>query len=79
MRGTQQRRSRCGDRCGTTLLKYGSIADPNELHAMAGISNNTAVLVVLRDSFKNARWDLLHEAANLLQNCIVLNAGGTVA
>ncbi|KAG8425145.1 hypothetical protein J3458_001877 [Metarhizium acridum] len=60
------------------LLRYASITDPDELQAMQGISNNTALLVVLRDSFDNTRWDLLHEGAHLMRNCIILNGGGTV-
>lgn len=60
------------------LLRYGSAQDPNELRSMKGINNNTALLTVLRDSFENTRWDLLHEGANLIRNCIILNGGGTV-
>ncbi|OAA47599.1 C2H2 finger domain protein [Metarhizium rileyi] len=60
------------------LLRYASISDPNELQVMRGINNNTALLVVLRDSFDNTRWDLLHEGARLMSNCITLNKGGTV-
>ncbi|QLI64795.1 Zinc finger protein klf1 [Metarhizium brunneum] len=60
------------------LLRYAGITDPDELQAMQGINNNTALLVVLRDSFDNTRWDLLHEGALLMRNCIVLNGGGTV-
>jgi hypothetical protein len=60
------------------LLKYASITAPNELQAARGINNNTALLVVLRDAFDNTRWDLLHEGAHLMRNCIVLNDGGTV-
>lgn len=60
------------------LLRYASITGPNELQSMQGINNNTALLTVLRDSFDNTRWDLLHEGAHLLRNCIILNGGGTV-
>ncbi|PNY28757.1 Zinc finger protein [Tolypocladium capitatum] len=61
------------------LVRYGGIADPNELYSTRGVNNNTALLMVLKDSFEKTRWDLLHEAANLLRNCIMLNAGGTDA
>lgn len=60
------------------LLRYASVADPDELRTMRGINNNTALLTVLRDSFGNTRWDLLHEGAHLMRNCIILNSGGTV-
>lgn len=59
------------------LVKYGTITDPNELRTMRGVNNNTALLMVLKDSFENTRWELLHEGSNLLNNCIGLNAGAT--
>ncbi|KFA55463.1 hypothetical protein S40293_02010 [Stachybotrys chartarum IBT 40293] len=61
------------------LGRFGSIKDPNELKTMRGINNNTALMMVLKDSFENSRWELLHEGSNLLNNCIVLSSGGTVA
>ncbi|KAH0496890.1 hypothetical protein TgHK011_004234 [Trichoderma gracile] len=60
------------------LSKYGGVTDPNELRNMRGINGNTAMLMVLKDTFDNSRWELLHEGANLLHNCIVLNSGGHV-
>ncbi|UKZ73828.1 hypothetical protein TrVFT333_001481 [Trichoderma virens FT-333] len=60
------------------LSKYGGVTDPNELRNMRGINGNTALLMVLKDTFDNSRWELLHEGANLLHNCIVLNSGGNV-
>jgi hypothetical protein len=60
------------------LVKYGSITDPNELRMLKGLNNNTALLVFLKASFENSRWELLHEGSNLLNNCIVLNSGGNV-
>lgn len=60
------------------LSRYASVSDPNELRSARGINACTPLLMVLKDSFENSRWELLHEAANLLQNCIILSAGGTV-
>ncbi|KAK5998640.1 Zinc finger domain containing protein [Cladobotryum mycophilum] len=60
------------------LTKYGSITDPNELREMRGLNNTTALLMVLKDSFENSRWELLHEAGSLLHNCIVLNYGSNI-
>ncbi|KAL1840143.1 hypothetical protein VTJ49DRAFT_759 [Mycothermus thermophilus] len=57
------------------LLRYGSVSSPEELKAMKGISQNTAVLMVLKDAFSESRWELLHEGATLMNNCIQLNAG----
>ncbi|KAK1729167.1 fungal-specific transcription factor domain-containing protein [Colletotrichum acutatum] len=59
------------------LLKYGGASSPDELKAMKGINENTAMLLVLKDSFETTRWELLHEGANLLSNCLQLNAGAT--
>ncbi|PFH59520.1 hypothetical protein XA68_12223 [Ophiocordyceps unilateralis] len=60
-------------RCG------GGVASPSELQGLRGVNENTALLVVLRESFEKSRWDLLREAAQLLRNCLVLNAGGAIA
>ncbi|KAK7218508.1 hypothetical protein V2G26_006511 [Clonostachys chloroleuca] len=57
------------------LIKYGSIKDPNELREITGLNQNTAVLLVLKDTFAETRWELLHEGSKLLSNCITLNSG----
>ncbi|KAK3991314.1 fungal-specific transcription factor domain-containing protein [Cladorrhinum sp. PSN332] len=57
------------------LHKYGSISAPSELQTMKGINQNTPLLMILKDSFEITRWELLHEGATLLTNCIHLNAG----
>ncbi|KAK0627233.1 fungal-specific transcription factor domain-containing protein [Immersiella caudata] len=61
------------------LVKYGSVATPDDLKSMKGIGQNTPLLMVLRDSFEGTRWELLHEGATLLTNCIHLNAGANVS
>ncbi|KAK3944896.1 zinc finger protein klf1 [Diplogelasinospora grovesii] len=61
------------------LMKYGSVTTPDDLKAMKGISHNTALLMVLKDTFETTRWELLHEGATLLNNCIHLNAGQHVS
>ncbi|KAL8298416.1 hypothetical protein RB597_006760 [Gaeumannomyces tritici] len=60
------------------LRTFGGILDPEELKAMTGLNRNTALLMVLKESFEVTRWELLHEGATLLQNCIQLNAGAMV-
>ncbi|EPE09944.1 c2h2 finger domain containing protein [Ophiostoma piceae UAMH 11346] len=57
------------------LHQFGNITSPEELKAMKGINNNSAMLMVLKVTFSRARWQLLHEGANLLDNCIMLNIG----
>ncbi|KAL2147794.1 hypothetical protein VTI28DRAFT_5566 [Corynascus sepedonium] len=60
------------------LIKYGNVTSPEELKSMKGISHNTPVLMVLKDTFGDSRWELLHEGATLMNNCILLNAGQSV-
>ncbi|KAF4126618.1 Fungal specific transcription factor domain [Geosmithia morbida] len=57
------------------LIKFGSITDPSELQRAKGFNDNTGALVFLRDTFDDTRWELLHEGARLLDNCIILNTG----
>lgn len=60
------------------LHRLGSVQSPEDLKSIQGVNQNSALLMVLRDSFESTRWELLHEGANLLRNCIHLNTGGTV-
>ncbi|KAF5017447.1 hypothetical protein F66182_10617 [Fusarium sp. NRRL 66182] len=60
------------------FIKFGSIDSPGNLQGRAGINENTALLMTLKATFETTRWELLHEAANLLSNCILLNQGGTI-
>ncbi|RDA96248.1 hypothetical protein CP533_1768 [Ophiocordyceps camponoti-saundersi (nom. inval.)] len=58
------------------LLRFGAITEPSHLQTTRGVNQNTALLMVLRESFQRSRWELLREAAQLLSNCLVLNTGG---
>lgn len=60
------------------LVKYGNVSSPEELKSMKGINQNTPLLMVLKDTFEVTRWELLHEGATLLNNCIILNSGQNV-
>ena len=60
------------------LRRCGSVSSPEELKHIKGLNNNSALLLVLKESFTNARWELLYEGAALLKNCINLNAGEAV-
>lgn len=57
------------------LHKFADVETPEMLSEQRGMNENTALLMVLRDSFEMTRWELLHEGATLLNNCIQLNAG----
>ncbi|CAK7228014.1 hypothetical protein SCUCBS95973_006739 [Sporothrix curviconia] len=57
------------------LHRFGSISSPEDLKAQRGLNQNNALLLVLKSTFSRARWELLHEGATLLGNCIQLNMG----
>ncbi|KAH6663487.1 fungal-specific transcription factor domain-containing protein [Halenospora varia] len=54
------------------LRRLGSIQSPEELKSMRGFNGCSGMLMVLRTTFEKTRWELLHEAALLLNNCISL-------
>ncbi|KAI1324164.1 fungal-specific transcription factor domain-containing protein [Xylariaceae sp. FL0255] len=60
------------------LRKLGSIQTPDDLKFMKGVNHSSALLAVLKDSFASTRWELLHEAATLIDNCIRLNSGVSI-
>ncbi|KAJ5095053.1 hypothetical protein N7532_007344 [Penicillium argentinense] len=53
------------------LMRVDGLREPNELEAMKGRNKCLGLLMILRDSFGNSRWELLGEAAALLDSCIV--------
>ncbi|KAJ6783435.1 hypothetical protein PWT90_01682 [Aphanocladium album] len=57
------------------LSVYAGLSEPSELLDLRGFNGNISLLMVLRDSLGQSRWELLHEAGNLLQNCITLSQG----
>ncbi|KAL3424707.1 C2H2 finger domain-containing protein [Phlyctema vagabunda] len=54
------------------LRKLGGVRSPEDLKQMRGFNGCTGLLMVLRTVFEKTRWELLHEAALLLTNCIQL-------
>jgi len=58
------------------LRRLGGVRSPEDLKSMRGFNGCTGMLMVLRTVFEKTRWELLHEAALLLNNCIQL-VGGT--
>ncbi|KAI1821526.1 fungal-specific transcription factor domain-containing protein [Xylaria intraflava] len=57
------------------LQRLGSIQTPDDLKFMKDVNKTSALLAVLKDAFASTRWELLHEGATLLDNCIQLNSG----
>lgn len=57
------------------LRKFGSVDSPEELKNLSGFNACSGMLMVLKVTFEKTRWELLHEAALLLTNCISLVGG----
>jgi hypothetical protein len=57
------------------LRKLKTVASPDDLKFQKGFNGCSGMLMVLRTIFLKTRWELLHEAANLLTNCIQLIGG----
>ena len=60
---------------GMFLQHVGSVERPDGLMNMHDRNACMGMLLILRDMFRDCRWELLHEAANLLSNCIQLLKG----
>lgn len=54
----------------TYLRRVAGVREPNELEGMKGRNECLGLLIILRDSFANTRWELLGEASRLLDSCI---------
>ncbi|KAL4975263.1 fungal-specific transcription factor domain-containing protein [Aspergillus desertorum] len=52
------------------LRRVGGCREPSDLETMKGRNRCLGLLMILRDGFANARWELLAEASNLLSSCI---------
>ncbi|KAL4784089.1 fungal-specific transcription factor domain-containing protein [Aspergillus varians] len=52
------------------LRRVGGCREPSDLESMKGRNRCLGLLIILRDGFVNARWELLAEASNLLSSCI---------
>jgi Fungal specific transcription factor domain len=52
------------------LDRVGGVTRPEDLEPMQGRNRCLGLLMVLRESLRVTRWELTHEAAFLLQNCI---------
>jgi len=57
------------------LRRLGGVRSPEDLKSMRGFNGCSGMLMVLRTVFEKTRWELLHEAALLLNNCIQLVGG----
>ena len=59
------------------LRRVGSVAAPDDLQWIKDRNRCAGLLLVLRDMFVEARWELLREAAKLLDSCVEMLTGTT--
>ena len=52
------------------LNRVGGVRAPDDLTKINDRNACLGMLVIMRDMFKKTRWELLHEASNLLTKCI---------
>ncbi|KAF2844597.1 hypothetical protein T440DRAFT_315597 [Plenodomus tracheiphilus IPT5] len=52
------------------LKRVGGVPAPDDLSKIPDRNACLGLLIVMRDMFKKTRWELLHEASNLLTKCI---------
>lgn len=57
------------------LQRIGGVSSPGELEHMRDRNSCIGMLLVLRRMFRKCRWELVHEAARLLENCIEMLKG----
>ncbi|KAI1514828.1 Fungal specific transcription factor domain containing protein [Pyrenophora tritici-repentis] len=60
------------------LNRVGGVQSPDDLTKVTNRNACLGLLIIMRDMFKKTRWELLHEASNLLTKCIEMlipNAG----
>ena len=62
----------------TFLQTVGAVKSPQQLEAIKdGRNNVVGVLTILETAFRSSRWELLHEAAGLLRNAVMLLRGAS--
>jgi hypothetical protein len=63
------------------LRRVGGVRAPDDLAKIPDRNACLGMLILMRDMFKKTRWELLHEASNLLTKCVdmlVPGAGSTM-
>lgn len=57
------------------LARAGGVKSPDDLEALRDRNSCLGLLMLLRACFKEPRWELLHDASEILGNCIQLLQG----
>ncbi|KAF2728545.1 hypothetical protein EJ04DRAFT_591134 [Polyplosphaeria fusca] len=63
------------------LNRVGGVPNPDDLAKVTDRNACVGMLLLMRDMFKKTRWELLHEASNLLTKCVEMlipGAGSTM-
>jgi hypothetical protein len=58
------------------LTRVGGVDKPDDLANIRDRNACLGLLIIMRDMFKKTRWELLHEASNLLTKCIEMLVPG---
>ncbi|KAF2201084.1 hypothetical protein GQ43DRAFT_472131 [Delitschia confertaspora ATCC 74209] len=58
------------------LRRVGGVRTPEDLQRKNDRNACLGMLIIMRDMFKKTRWELLHEASNLLTKCIEMLVPG---
>jgi len=58
------------------LKRVGGVRAPDDLSNMPDRNACLGLLIIMRDMFKATRWELLHEASNLLTKCMEMLVPG---
>jgi hypothetical protein len=58
------------------LKRVGGVRKPDDLAKTPDRNACLGLLIIMRDMFKKTRWELLHEASNLLTKCIEMLVPG---
>jgi hypothetical protein len=61
------------------LKRVGGVDKPDDLVNQVNRNACLGLLIIMRDMFKKTRWELLHEASNLLTKCIEMLVPGAGA
>ncbi|KAK4554532.1 hypothetical protein LTR86_008386 [Recurvomyces mirabilis] len=54
------------------LVRMGGVASPDDLEKLKDRNSCLGLMLLLRESFKQPRWELLHEAFDVLGSCVDL-------
>ncbi|KAH7064067.1 fungal-specific transcription factor domain-containing protein [Paraphoma chrysanthemicola] len=61
------------------LKRVGGVRSPDDLAKIVDRNACLGLLIIMRDMFRKTRWELLHEASNLLTKCIEMLVPGAAS